>query len=551
MLDHLKDLYPDDYEKLYEQINELTDKYKTSARIERKELNEKDCMLITYGDSLTREGEKPLKTFRKFANQYIKGNISAIHFLPIYPYTSDDGFSVVDYRKVNEELGDWEDIEVIVKDGFDIMLDAVVNHVSKSSHYVQEYLKGNPDYKDYFIDSNPALDYSNVIRPRALPLLHPYQHRDKVKYLWTTFSEDQLDLNIKNPKVLLEVLDVLLGYAAHGARYIRLDAIGVIWKELGTKCMHLPQTHKVIKIMRSVLDSCYEVKIITETNVPHEDNISYFGNGNDEASLVYQFPLPPLTMYSLLSGDASCLTEWAKQLDNRMENTAFFNFLSSHDGIGVRPVEGVLNKDELQLLLDHTLKNGGRINYRNLPDNTVAPYELNINYLNAVTNNDDNLMTKTKKFMAAQSILLSMAGVPGIYIHSLLGSENDAKGMIESGINRRINREKLDADKVMEELKDTTSLRHHIYTNLTRLIKIRTNQDAFNPHSYQEVLEYGKGIFALRRKSVNQEIIYAVNVTNSSLQIPVEFSGTDLVSGRKIDTPQYELTPYQFIWLNK
>ncbi len=547
--EYLKELYPTNYISTYNSILLLIDKYSTQKPVYQVPLSEKDSILITYGDSLNQNGVKPLKTFLKFAEKYLKGNVSAIHFLPIYPYSSDDGFSVIDYRKVNDNFGTWNDVDAICKAGFDLMLDAVVNHTSKSSIYVQEYLKGNEAFKEFLVESDPNFDYSQVIRPRTSPLLHPYLHKEGIKHLWTTFSEDQLDLNFKNPNVLLEVLDILLFYASHGSRFIRLDAIGVIWKELGSKCMHLPQTHMLIKIMRFVLESCFEAKIITETNVQHIDNISYFGNGSDEAALVYQFSLPPLTMYSFLGQDTTPLTQWAKQLDHQMENTAFFNFLASHDGIGIRPVESLLNDDQRSLLVEHTLKSGGKINYRSLPDKTIAPYELNINYLDAIVDSKDDLATKARKFIAAESIMLSLAGVPGIYIHSLLGSENDYKGLAESNINRRINREKLNVEEVIRALADKNTIRHQVFSSLTRLLRIRSNQKAFNPHAFQQINDFGKSIFALQRRTEEEQISYFLNVTDRVVQIPIHSTGYDLVSDTTIESPIYDLMPYQFIWL--
>src|SRR5690606_35016656 len=108
-------------------------------------------------------------------------------------------------------------------------------------------------------------------------------------------SADQVDLNFKNPAVLLATTRALLFYVEHGAKFIRLDAIAYLWKEIGTPCIHLPQTHQVIQLMRAVLDEVApDVRLITETNVPHPDNISYFGAGTNEAQLVYNFALPPL-----------------------------------------------------------------------------------------------------------------------------------------------------------------------------------------------------------------------------------------------------------------
>lgn len=550
--EYLKELYPDSYNEVYHNISALVERYRTNGQIHRTPLSEKDSMLITYGDTIREEGEKPLRTFAKFARKYLKNNVSAVHFLPVYPYTSDDGFSVVDYRKVNPELGDWDNIEQIREEGFDIMLDAVANHVSKSSAYMQGYLSGDPAYRDFFVECDPNADYSMVTRPRTLPLLTPFDTPDGKKYLWTTFSDDQIDLNYKNPAVLLEMLDILLGYAQKGARFIRLDAIGVLWKELGTKCMHLPQTHKLVKIMKSVVERCFEVKFITETNVPHADNISYFGNGKDEADLVYQFPLPPLVMYSMLTGDTSKLREWAKILPETMQDTAFFNFLSSHDGIGVRPVENILNDKQLQILLDHTTDQGGRISYRTMPDGSQAPYELNLNYLDAVSDKNDDDATRTRKFVSAVSVILSMAGVPGIYVHSLLGSRNDVRGMEESGINRRINREKLQYATLVEQLNDPQSLRYGVYNALSNLLITRAQHKAFSPFAAQKVLDMGDQIFALRRTCAEEEILYVVNMSSTPATVALDGGVyTDLVSGRQVQGESMELQPYTFVWLKQ
>ncbi|MGE5679230.1 MAG: sugar phosphorylase, partial [Pseudomonadota bacterium] len=437
-------------------------------------VSENDVMLITYGDSIIGNGEVPLRTLKRFADEYLKDTITAIHLLPMYPYTSDDGFSVVDYYSINEGLGTWEDVLELAAD-HDMMYDAVVNHVSKSCKWFRGFLDGEERYRDYFIEADPAGDYSMVTRPRALPLITSFDGKEGRKHVWTTFSEDQIDLNFKCPELLMEILDVLLYYASNGARFIRLDAIGFAWKDKGTCCMHLPGTHGLVKLMRAVLDMVFPgTIIITETNVPHKDNISYFGNGNDEAQMVYQFPLPPLVLFSFISGNARKLSGWAKSLEAvpLPEGNTYFNFLASHDGIGVRPVEGILNEGEKAELIDTVLERGGKISYRQDIYGMNIPYELNINYLDALTDPvcGDN-RKRADSFLAAQSILLAMAGVPGIYIHSLLGSQNWYEGVENSGINRRINREKLEYSKLCKELEDSKNIRSMVFKGFSKLIR--------------------------------------------------------------------------------
>ena len=441
-------------------------------------------------------------------------------------------------------------------ENFNLMYDCVINHISKSSDWFQGYLAGDERYQDYFVESDPSLDYSSVTRPRALPLLTPFTKANgETAHVWTTFSDDQIDINFANPQILLESIDILLMYAANGGRSIRLDAIGFIWKVLGTSCIHLPQAHDIIKLWRLVLDiAASGTLLITETNVPHPENVAYFGNG-DEAHMVYQFPLPPLTLHAFLSEDSSVLTLWAEGLTlEAMENlsagrqTTYFNFLASHDGIGVRPTEGILTDTDRQFMCSEVERKGGRVNYKHNGDGTQSPYELNINYLSAITEPSDTDHDKARKFLAAQSLLLSFIGVPAIYYHSFLGSENDIAGMEASGINRRINREKFSLDELEDELNTQGTLRQQVYSEMITLLNLRQQHAAFSPLSKQTVLDLGKGLFGLIRGEGESRITYILNLTSQPQQVTLAQGGTDVISGETFAS-QSTLAPYQFIWL--
>ncbi len=546
---HFEFIYPDkDANKIISKVEKLANKYETK-QTGSSWISEKDAMLITYGDSIVEEGKPGLETLNEFLTKYVNDAISAVHILPMFPYTSDDGFSVVDYKKINPDLGEWKDVENLSKN-YKLMFDAVVNHISKSSDWFQKYLKQEKPYDEYFITCDPNTDYSKVTRPRALPLLTKFETAKGEKYVWTTFSEDQIDLNFKSVDVYLEVLDVLLTYASRGARFIRLDAIGFLWKELGTTCMHHPKTHKIIKSYRAILDEYMPgTLIITETNVPHEENISYFGNGDDEAQLVYQFPLPPLTMFSILTGNAEKLSKWADSLDEPKQGTTYFNFLSSHDGIGVRPVEGILNEEEKKVLLDNTLKNGGVISYKNNSDGSKSPYELNINYQDALASPDESDEIRINKFLAAETILLSMQGLPGIYVHSLIGSRNDYYGKEISGIPRRINREKININYLEKELNNSTN-RKKIFDEILRRLKIRGEHKEFAPDSKQKILSLDKRVFALERISKDKKITVLVNVSSDEVQLDIENKGLDIISGIYVDK-KVNLNPLQCMWILK
>ncbi|WP_440889138.1 alpha-amylase family glycosyl hydrolase [Vibrio sp. WZ-1] len=543
--------------EITDDILALMTKWQDKAPQYRNWVDQRTSYLITYGDSFSTQAEPTLATMKTFADRHLKGALSNIHILPMFPYTSDDGFSVVDYRQVDPNLGNWEQLNAL-SENFDLMYDCVINHISKSSDWFQGYLAGDVKYQDYFVESDPSLDYSSVTRPRALPLHTPFSKASgETVHVWTTFSDDQIDINFHSPKVLLESIDILLMYAANGGRSIRLDAIGFIWKKLGTTCIHLEEAHEIIKLWRIILDEVMPgTLLITETNVPHKENVSYFGGG-DEAHMVYQFPLPPLTLHALMSENSETLTQWATSLTNEAmarlaqgDKTTYFNFLASHDGIGVRPTEGILTDEDRQMMCAQVERKGGRVNYKNNGDGTQSPYELNINYLSAITEPTDSIDDKAKKFIAAQSILLSFIGVPAIYYHSLLGSENDVQGMIDSGINRRINREKLDLSKLESELAEEGSLRSKVFKPMTHLLNLRQQYAAFSPQASQQVLNLGDGIFALQRGDGEEAIRFAVNLTSQAQAVVLADSGFDLISEQLMPT-EFELAPYQFVWLTQ
>jgi Glycosidases len=553
-------------ESILNQINDLAARHQatsTSNNAEKaKWVSERDVMLITYADSLHSGKQQPIETMNEFAREYLQNLFSAVHLLPFYPYSSDDGFSVIDYREVNPKVGSWDGIKELSQ-SFDLMFDGVINHISQHSEWFQQYLAGNPKYAGYFVEADPTADYSKVTRPRALPLLTKFETAAGEKFVWTTFSDDQIDLNFENENVLLEILDILLMYASYGAKFIRLDAIGFMWKKPGTTCIHLDETHALVQIIREVLDAVKPGTIlISETNVPHKDNISYFGNGHNEAHMVYQFPLPPLTLHTISTGDSTKILEWANSLEETTESTTFFNFLASHDGIGVRPVEGILTKEQVQDLVNRVHNHGGFVSYKDNGDGTKSPYELNINYLDALSHPDEESKLKVKRFMAANGILLSMMGVPGIYIHSLLGSRNDLEGVEATGRYRSINREQLDYDSLSEELGQPDSLRSEVYQGFRTLLNIRRNEPAFHPNAKQSIQFVNEKLFTLVREAANGDQIFVViNVTNEPVQTAIPFvrlqwteeqSLTELVGGETLSaSDELALEPYQVQWIKR
>lgn len=505
------------------------------------ELSERDALLITYADQLREPGRRPMTTLAEFARVQLAGVVSGIHLLPFYPWSSDDGFSVKDFFAVDAAFGDWPDLERF-RPNFDLMFDAVFNHMSAQGEWFQKFLADELKFRDFFVTVTGNPDLSQVVRPRALPLLTEFSTARGPEKVWTTFSADQVDLNFKNPAVLLATLRALLFYVQHGAKFIRLDAIAYLWKEIGTTCIHLPPTHRVIQLMRAVLDEIApSVRLITETNVPHADNISYFGDGTNEAQLVYNFALPPLVLHSIATGNAEKLTRWAATLQTPSPQTTFFNFLASHDGIGMNPARGILSPAEIDALVARATAHGGFVSYKHNSDGSKSPYELNLTYFDALSNptTPEPEAIQIKRFLVAHAIMFALAGVPGIYFHSLFGSRNDRAGAETSGIHRRINRQKLGRAELEAELARPDSLRAQVFAGMRDLLVRRQSSSAFSPGAPQQLLELDARVCAILRTSANgtERMLCRHNVSSETVSLP---PGPEW--------PAVTLSPYETHW---
>ncbi len=547
----------EDASKALKLLKALIQEYKTRVTSSEYHLSEKDTILITYGDQLQRPAEAPLKTLKLFLDQYLKGIVNSVHILPFYPYSSDDGFSVINYSEVDPKMGSWKEIREISAE-YRLMVDGVINHISQYSHWFKAYLAKDPEYENFFIDLDPTTDVSAVVRPRTSPLLSEFKDCEgKIHNIWTTFSSDQVDLNYANYKVLVAVIEALFYYIEMGATLIRLDAIAFIWKKLGTPSVHLPQTHELIQLMREVLhEVAPEVIIITETNVPHDENISYFGSGKDEAQMVYNFSLPPLLAHSVLQGDTKKLTKWAQSLSLPSDKVCFFNFTASHDGCGMRPVSELLSEEEINSLVESTINHGGLVSYRNTPEGQ-KPYELNCSYIDILSHPDEEKLLRIKRMLLTQAVTLAMPGVPGIYFHSFVGSKSYLEGVKLTGINRTINREKFNYDRLVETLTDDNSSEKIIFSAYKRLLSVRINEKAFNPFGAFEVFSLHNAVFAILQYSLDRsECIVALhNFSNENVSFSLPSSimdgASDLLSSYELSKENRVITmqAYQVMWL--
>jgi sucrose phosphorylase len=485
-----------------------------------------------------------------------------VHVLPFFPWSSDGGFSVTDYRAVNPQLGDWEDIAAL-EQSFDLVFDLVLNHCSRENLWFIDYIAGQEPACDYFIETDPAENLSMVTRPRSSPLLSGVRTHRGLRHVWTTFSNDQIDMNYANPEVLLEFIDILLYYFRRGARMIRLDAVAYLWKQPGTSCIHLPQTHQIVKLFRDVLELVEPgALIITETNVPHSENITYFGDG-DETHLVYQFSLPPLLLHAIYSGNTQYFTAWARSLEafELPANCTFFNFTASHDGVGLRALEGLVPAEEVSRMLEAMRERGGYISTRRNSDGRDIPYELNISYFDAFRKPHNHANEfHIPAFLLSQIITLSFKGIPGVYIHSILATPNDTFGVERTGLTRAVNRRQWDRGELEGLMNNQQSETGRVYHAFRRLLKLRRRQQAFHPDAPQRVLELDNGLFGLQRTSLDgtQEILCLFNCTGcaatvarSSLPQGME-NWRELIGSARVEFGEQQLVlpPYAACWFS-
>lgn len=569
---------------------------KQRYRPHHPEWTEKDTLLITYADMIRPNGPKkgatsihhnsPLRHLHKFLSERLTDRISTVHLLPFFPSSSDDGFSVIDYKIMDSEMGRWEDLMQMSED-FRIMGDLVMNHVSQHSQWFQGYLSGNQRYREYFLAMDPNTDLCSVVRPRSHPLLTPFNTSEGESWIWTTFSEDQVDVNYANPEVLFEYIDTLLFYLSKGVTMVRMDAVAFIWKEPGTSCLHHPKTHEIVKLIRTLTDAVAPgTTLITETNVPHEENISYFGDG-DEAHMVYQFSLAPLLLHALRTGSSRILHGWLKGVSNLPDHALVLNFTASHDGIGVRPVEGLVPEEEVNQLIADVEQLGGFLSSKRNSDGSLSPYELNITYFDSLgvigeTEDDDGssgLQTvQIARFLGSQAMVLSLRGVPALYFQSLIAGKNDLEGVKQTGRYRSINRKRWTPEELEETLSHPDRAGSRVFDALSHLLEVRRQIPEFHPRGEQQVITLGDAFVSwVRTSPCGQSRIWVVaNLTgqNRTFRLPEAESGfvlgissaksepsgdvsseeapalMDAISGEVLfENGQGRAHPYQVMWL--
>ena len=520
--------------------------------------SQRDAVLITYGNSILDGTHKPLDLLHDFLLEHMQGVVNSVHILPYFPYTSDDGFAVTDFTKVDPALGDWADIDRIGT-AFQLMSDLVLNHVSSQGEWFTAYRQGQAPYDGFFFEASPEDDLSAVVRPRTTPLLQRIDTAMGERWLWSTFSHDQIDLDFRNPEVLLEILRIVRLHVDHGVRIIRLDAVAFLWKEAGTPSIHMPQTHAIVRLIRLLSDHAEEpVLLITETNVPKAENLSYFGQ-SDEAHAIYNFPLPPLVLEALLSGSARHLRAWAAAMPPAPFGCAYFNFTASHDGIRMRPAEGLLPPEAIDAMIDTLEEAGALLSMRTGADGTETVYEINCAYFAALARTHaEPDARQVARFLVSQTIVMSLEGIPGVYIHSMLATPNDHEGVARRGMNRAINRHRWDYPTLRARLADPDSDQSRVLAALSDRLRLRSRQAAFHPNATQFTLALDPRLFGVWRQSLDraQSIFALHNVSAEPLTLPADALNliadedwTDLLSGETVTAGRIAMAPYQCRWI--
>ncbi len=530
---------------------------------------EQDNILITYADAFSGDYGRTLDNLHNVINLYNSGGINTIHLLPFFPYSSDRGFAVVDYDNVDPRMGTWDSVRNIGRD-YNLMFDVVMNHCSSRAEVFREFIRGNRLYRDFFIayDSPDELttdQRSKIFRPRTSDILTRFETISGPKYVWTTFSEDQIDFNFRYPPVLIQVIDGILMYVRRGANIIRLDAVTYLWSEPGTECVHLPQTHTIIKLLRLILDLVAPgVAIITETNVPHRENISYFGNGYDQAHMVYNFALPPLVLHTMFTEDATDISRWAASLALPSNCVTFFNILDTHDGIGLLGARGILSDSQVDALVDQAVANGALISTKSTATGE-EPYEINSTWWSALNpaGCKDDMCTQVRRYFASRSIQMVLKGVPSLYTHAVLGLSNDYALVDETGVKRDINRRIIQTALFQEHLSKPGSKRAQVLYGHKLQTEIRTRYKAFHPQGGQQVLELSPRLFAVYRTSPagDQHLLALTNVSSQDVDIDLSLrklnlphtQWVNLMDRRRFETDNgflgLHLIPYEVLWL--
>ena len=518
-----------------------------------------DVVLITYADTVVEADQPALVSLRTFINSQLSDVAGVIHVLPFLEASSDGGFAVASHDCLESRHGDWNDLADLAE-GRKLMADLVLNHVSASHPWVRQFLRDQEPGRSCVLEASPDPCWDNVVRPRSSALFTKLQGPISMRQVWTTFGPDQVDVDWRHPEVLLGFTRLLARMVAHGVGWIRFDAVGFVWKEPNTSCIHQPQAHQLVEILRQLLTiACPDGVVVTETNVPEQENLSYLRTGR-EAHLAYNFPLPPLLLEAAVSGSADLLNRWLSRWPSLPESTSLLNFTACHDGVGLRPLEGLMPPSRLMDLLIACEQRGGLVSHRRLADGNEVPYEINISWWSAMADGGlDPSYWQRERFLLTQLMVLALPGVPALYLPALLATSNDVGRFRRTGHRRDLNRPQFKKSSLERRLQDPESDAAAVLVALKQAIAVRALQPALHPDGQLQVLTPDRvDRVVLHRSHAGHDLVAVHNVTSTRLTLDpfglLDLEDTDpwvdCLSGRTLEPcRRHLLNPYEVLWL--
>ena len=470
--------------------------------------------LITYAD---RFGVSNIKELHLLLKGPLAGLFGGVHILPFY-YPSngvDAGFDPIDHTQIDPGLGNWEDIMALGQD-VDLMADLIVNHISSASPQFIDYSEKGEDSIYYgmfltmdsiFPNGASEADLLTIYRPRpGLPFSYCTLKNGKKRLLWTTFTKQQIDINVNHPQTQAYLQSVLQTLHDNNVRMVRLDAVGYAVKKAGSSCFMIPETFAFIETLAQEAAKL-EMEVLVETH-------SYFGKQIEIASQVdrvYDFALPPLVLHAIFNRTSRYLKRWLT-ISPRNAITV----LDTHDGIGVIDIgpdgadllerPGLIPPEELDALVQriHTNSNGQSRQATGTAASNLDLYQINCTFYDALArNNHDYLLARAIQFFAP--------GVPQVYYVGLLAGENDMDLLAKSGVGRDINRHFYTPEEINQ------ALQRPVVKSLFELIRFRNRHPAFD--GIFRLLESGESEIILRWDNGDAWTMLEVDFSSGSYHI--------------------------------
>ncbi|MEZ0537050.1 sucrose phosphorylase [Caldicellulosiruptoraceae bacterium PP1] len=430
--------------------------------------------LITYPDSLGGDLKQLNRILNKYFLDVFKGGV---HILPPYPSSGDRGFAPLTYFEIEPSFGTWDDISSI-GERFDILLDLMVNHISKQSEYFQDFLKKGrkSEYADMFItldkiwkDGNPVQDDINKIflrRPRPYSIFKIEETGEEEK-VWTTFGKqdpsEQIDLDVKSEKVKQLFKDIFENFSKNNVKIVRLDAVGYVIKKLGTSCFFVePEIYEFLNWIKKMADS-YGIELLPEVHSHYSIQYKLAEHG----FWIYDFILPYTVLYTMLNKTNEKLYQYLKNRPAKQ-----FTMLDCHDGIPIKPdTDGLIDTKEAREVVDICVKRGANLSLilsdEHKSEDGFDVHQIRCSYY-SILDCDDNA------YLAARAIQFFTPGIPQVYYVGLLAGENDFEAVKRTGEGREINRHNFSVEEVEQ------SLKKDVVQRLIKLIKFRNEYEAFD-----------------------------------------------------------------------